>query len=270
MNRFNLREMSLKRIYSGISRRIKDIPDSIAWDLAFHETKLNKEKLLSYKDIHKGQRCFIIANGPSLKLLDLSKLNNEYTIGMNRIYLLFDSIQFFTTYYCAINNLVIQQFKKDISNLPMPRFLNWSERQLFNGDQSGNIQFLKITNSLEDSFIPNLLRPISSGGTVTFVALELAFFMGFSEVIIIGLDHNFQNQGEPNKVEVRKDTIDENHFSPNYFPQGIKWMLPDLKRSELAYSLANEAFIKNGRRIFDATIGGKCNIFPKVKFDSLF
>ncbi len=38
-------------------------------------------------NIHHGQRCFIIGNGPSLQRTDLTKLKDEFTFGMNRIYL---------------------------------------------------------------------------------------------------------------------------------------------------------------------------------------
>ena len=38
------------------------------------------------KNIHTGERCFILATGPSLNKLDLSKIKDEYTIGVNGIY----------------------------------------------------------------------------------------------------------------------------------------------------------------------------------------
>jgi hypothetical protein len=113
-------------------------------------------------------------------------------------------------------------------------------------------------------------RTISSGGTVTFVALQLAYFMGFETVILIGLDHSFVEKGVPNKTEVRHSERDDSHCHPDYFPKGIKWQLPDLYRSELAYALARQAFERDGRRIVDATPGGKCGVFPKSDFDTFF
>ena len=38
-----------------------------------------------FKDIHKGQRCFIVGNGPSLNDEDLSLLENEYVFTVNKI-----------------------------------------------------------------------------------------------------------------------------------------------------------------------------------------
>jgi hypothetical protein len=63
---------------------------------------------------------------------------------------------------------------------------------------------------------------------------------------------------------------DRNHFSPNYFGKGFRWQLPDLETSEWAYRLADQAYLSAGRQVFDATIGGKLQVFPKVDYASLF
>jgi hypothetical protein len=83
------------------------------------------------------------------------------------------------------------------------------------------------------------------------------------------VDHNFVTQGPANHAVVSQGD-DPNHFSPNYFGAGFKWQLPDLEGSERAYKLAKRAYESNGRRILDATIGGKLTIFPKVDYNSLF
>ena len=66
------------------------------------------------------------------------------------------------------------------------------------------------------------------------------------------------------------DGPDPNHFSGDYFGKGFRWNLPDLETSEMAYRMAREYFEKAGRKIVDATIGGKLTVFPKVGYDSLF
>ena len=99
--------------------------------------------------------------------------------------------------------------------------------------------------------------------------LQLAYYLGFDEVVLIGLDHNFKDTGIPNKTETRQTNIDHNHFHPNYFPKGYQWQLPDLYRSELAYKLARKTFEERGGRILDATRNGKCNVFEKVSFEEV-
>jgi len=269
IDRFNIRELTLQRLFSATLRRIQDIPNLAAWFLPDSTTLQNKQRLLAYKNKHLGERCFIIANGPSLREMDLSCLKNEITFGMNRIYLLFDQIPFLPAYYVCVNELVLEEFDQDIRQLPMPKFLNWDRRNLYDLTDENSI-FLRYSLAVKDSFGYEPTITQYSGGTVTYASLQLAYFMGFKEVILIGLDHNYVEKGTPNKVEVRQSTHDESHFHPNYFPKGIKWQLPDLLRSEVAYRMAREAFEKDGRRVLDATPGGKCQIFEKVVFTDLF
>jgi hypothetical protein len=93
--------------------------------------------------------------------------------------------------------------------------------------------------------------------------------MGFSEVYLVGVDHNFETKGPANTTVVSSGD-DPNHFSPEYFGKGFKWQLPDLQTSEKAYHLANQVFERNGRRVLDATLGGKLQVFPKIEYESLF
>ena len=269
MNRLKAQELSLERIYTALSRRLNDIPDGIAWKGMSKIAQTNREHLATFAGKHKNQRCFIIGNGPSLSEMDLSPLKNEITFGLNRIYLLFEKIPFVPTYFVCVNELVLDQFAPDIRALPITKFLNWNRRNLFNfTDQTTH--FLKISLPLIDKFSKDITKPISGGGTVTYVAMQIAYFMGFEEVVLIGVDHNFLDKGTPNKAVVRIESHDQNHFDPNYFPQGSKWQLPDLKRSELAYTLARQAFDTENRSIVDATINGKCMVFKKVNYSELF
>lgn len=111
-------------------------------------------------------------------------------------------------------------------------------------------------------------RGICEGYTVTYVAMQLAYYMGFSEVILVGVDHKFAVQGKPNQL-VESTGADASHFDPRYFAQGFKWQLPDLDNSEISYTLARDMFERSGRRIVDATVGGALDIFPKVQLEQI-
>jgi hypothetical protein len=110
---------------------------------------------------------------------------------------------------------------------------------------------------------------VFEGFTVTYVALQLAFFMGFQQVVLVGVDHNFTTQGPANSTVVSQGD-DPNHFSGAYFGKGFRWQLPDLEGSERAYKMACQAYTQAGRQVLDATVGGKLTIFPKVEYRSLF
>jgi hypothetical protein len=267
--RVRLSELTPNRIYDAARRRIQDVPDSLAWSRS-HSAQVNRDHLNRYRNRHRGQRCFVMANGPSLGGMDLRNLKGEYTISMNRAYILYEQWGFTPTYYVCGNELVLEQFAGDIARLSMPRFLNYNRRRLFSHVKDDSLMYLRLGFRFRDEFRGDVTRTISSGGTVTFVSLQLAYFMGFETVILIGLDHSFVEKGIPNTTEVRQSERDDSHCHPDYFPKGIKWQLPDLYRSELAYALARQAFESDGRRIVDATPGGKCDVFPKSDFGTLF
>jgi hypothetical protein len=225
------------------------------------------ERLAFFRNRHPGERCFILGNGPSLRETDLRPLRREVTFGMNRIYLNFSRMGFATTYYTAVNTLVIEQCADEIRRLDIPRFVTWRGRRWLKGND--DVIFLDTDYTGPEVFTGDVTRRVFEGSTVTFVALELAYFMGFQEVILLGVDHSFSTQGRPN-VTVVSTGDDRDHFSPSYFGKGFRWQLPDLEASERAYRLAKAAFEKDGRRVVDATLGGKLTVFPKVDYDSLF
>jgi hypothetical protein len=223
-------------------------------------------KLDALRDTHKGERCFIIGNGPSLRNTDLTKLKNEYTLGMNRIYLAFPEMGFPTSFYLSVNDLVIEQCAQDIQALPMPKFVSWRSRQWLHMDE--NMHFLYTTYT-GPKFARHAGERLWEGATVTYVALQVAYHLGFSQVILIGVDHNFTTQGKPNTTVVSQGD-DPNHFSPAYFGKGFRWQLPDLETSERSYALARQVYEADGRQVLDATVDGKLTIFPKIEYESLF
>lgn len=227
-------------------------------------------RLAALKDIHKGKRAFVIANGPSLKYTDMSRLRNEFTFGMNRIYLMFPGLGFSTTYLTVVNDLVIEQTAGELAALSLPKFLAWRSRRHFPDNLSiSRLPTFLYTSYTGPRFSTDVRGRVWEGATVTNVTLQLAFHMGFQQVILIGVDHNYKTTGKPNATVISQGD-DPNHFSPSYFGKGFRWQLPDLDTSEVGYGMARAAYRKAGREILDATIGGKLTIFPKVDYDSLF
>jgi hypothetical protein len=227
----------------------------------------SRRRMHALKDIHRGERCFILGNGPSLKQTDLTNLRGEFTFGMNRIYLLFPELGFSTSYFVSINDLVIEQCADEMASLSIPKFITWRSNRHFHSFPADMI-FLYTTYT-GPKFAYDMTGRVWEGATVTNVALQLAFYMGFQQVILIGVDHNFADKGQANKTVVSQGD-DPNHFSANYFGKGFRWQLPDLDTSEVGYALAREAFRRAGRQVLDATAGGKLTVFPKVDYNSLF
>lgn len=252
---------SLRNFYDGLKR--------IPHDIRAMTDPVRQESISSirqYKNKFSGKRCFIIGNGPSLKKTDMSRLKEEYTFGMNRIFLMFPDIGFPTDFLVSINDLVIEQSARDFQNMDIPRFVSWRAKEWLQPEENLNFLYTTYTGP---KFSKNAAGRLWEGATVTYVCLQLAYYFGFSEVILIGVDHSFVTKGKPNTTITSRGD-DENHFHPKYFGKGFRWQLPDLDTSEIAYAMARKAFEEDGRKVVDATVGGKLTVFPKVPYDSLF
>lgn len=208
---------------------------------------------VTWKDLynkHDGETCLIVGNGPSLRDVPLDFLKKYPSFGTNRIYLLEG---FAPTYYCSVNPLVIGQYYDDITTLVMPKFI------------PANCCFDDTCIPLNSSGIVMFSQDASTwvyeGHTVTFVCLQIAYYMGFKTVLMVGVDHSFQYHGAPNQ-EMEMQGNDPNHFDPNYF-KGARWNNPDLVRSERAYKLARAMYEAKGRKIVNLTPGTKETAFEK-------
>lgn len=220
-------------------------------------------RIASFKDKHRGQDCIIIGNGPSLNHTNLEVLKDYHTFGMNKIYLIENrGIDLNLSYYVSVNEHVIEQSKAQIEGLSCPAFLSEPFARKHLAPQE-HIYTLFTKGSW--TFEKELTLPVYAGGTVTYMAMQIAYYLGFERVFLIGVDHTFAQKGKANETQIMKED-DANHFDPNYF-KGQKWQLADLDASEISYSMAKLTFERDNRQILDATVGGKLDIFPKVGFD---
>ena len=259
-------DINLKRIVAAVLRRLINIPYLIYYYLPFGFPYSNRKKLSAFRDLHKGKRCFVIANGPSLKKIDFDLLKNEYTIGMNRIYLMKEQNGFMPNYLACIDvKSQILQFHEELDKVQIPCFFNFNLRNKFS--KTSNQCF--VFDKLSPAFATDISKPYGSGKSVTYIAIQLAYFMGFSEVYLIGKDHSY-NTTVAAGTGIKSDGKEDNHFIKGYYKPGQNWDAPDYISEEFAYKIARKEFERDGKIIKDATIGGKLNVFEKVDFDSLF
>lgn len=220
-------------------------------------------RLSLFKHKHFGEDCFIIGNGPSLNKMDLTLLNDYYTFGMNKIFLIFKRVNLQLDYYVSVNSLVLEQSKEVIESHKTPSFVNYHVAQGLNYNNLDHI--FKMYTSKPWSFYTHLDSGICEGYTVTYVAMQIAFFMGFKRVFLVGVDHNFQQTGDPNSKQ-KMEGEDPNHFDPNYFG-GKEWHLADMEASEVSFTMAKRIFRDTNREILDATVDGKLQVFPKISYE---
>ena len=233
----------------------------------------------SLKDAYKGRRCFIIGNGPSLNKIDFSLLRDEVTIGCNGIFYKTRETGFIPTLYTVEDNEFIAANAKEISDYTQPLriipicYWNFLENR-------ENTQWFEIDSDFYSAGTIYYQRPRFSrnfadcsfaGHTISYTNMQLAYWLGCTKVYLIGMDHQYVI---PNDAVISGNCIvsqedDANHFHAEYF-KGKVWHDPRLDMVELNFKLARRYFEADGRHIYNATIGGKLEIFDRVPFASLF
>ncbi|MBR9865382.1 MAG: DUF115 domain-containing protein [Rhodobacteraceae bacterium] len=215
-------------------------------------------RLPRFKNRHPGETCVLVCNGPSLNRMDLEPLKHQTVIGLNKIHLGLEGFGFYPQYLVAVNEKVIHQATREIKAMNCVKFIGNKGAQHVPADA---LTYHINTKSPPARFCRDISAGIREGGTVTYAALQIAYYMGFARVVIIGMDHRFDFSGKPHEAR-HMEGPDVNHFSPAYF-SGQTWDNPDLQRSEESYRIARDIFAAEGREIIDATLGGACDVFTK-------
>jgi len=235
------------------------------WDL-HAQSFVSRRKLRKLRNSHSGERAVILCNGPSLNNVNFQLLadSNVYCFGLNKINLLFDRVDFRPNCIVSVNQFVIEQNADYFNNTDIDLFIDCNAAIQRLVRPRSNVAFLHSTNF--PKFARDVSVSVNQGHTVTFVALQLAFHMGFTRVALVGADHTFAVKGAAN-MAVRSGERDESHFDPNYFAGGVKWHLPDLFESEVWYGRARQMYAAHDREILNCTEGGKLEIFDRQVLD---
>lgn len=241
--------------------------------IAYNQRRENADELLkikAFKDIHKGKRCFIIGTGPSLTVSDLELLKNEITFAPNRIYELFDKTDWRPTYYINQDHNLINTFTDKIKAVEAENvFLPVDYKDKFPGDK---YRFFVLKHKefypRPAPFSRDVSKFLAQGFTVTYGAIQLAVYMGFSEIYLIGIDHNYNIIRDAKGNPVRKSDAENN------YPQGMSEymnanVLPRVEETTIAYETAEKLSEKLGVKIYNATRGGKLEAFSRVDLDSV-
>ncbi len=209
------------------------------------------------------RKCVVIGNGPSLKKHDFSYIRDKFLIGSNYIFLLEKTIGRLPDIISITNYLVLEQRLEDVlklnTNIVVPLYMY---------DKIGrrsNVYYLNIHHNFE--FSSEIELSASTRATVTFFNLQLAYSLGFKECYLIGVDNSYIQPTKREGKVIVQESDDGNHFDPNYF-KGLKWQSADTDMMAEVYRLVKKAFIRSGRQIFNAGIGGALEVFERVDYSN--
>jgi len=220
----------------------------------------NRKKLSSFKDKHKGEKCFIIGNGQSLKYEDLEQLKYEITMVCNSIIKIFDKLSFTPTYYFSQDATVVKDNLTYMRNTEGVIKFIYSYFNQWRYYVKGAINYISKKEMI--GFSDDITRGVYGGWTVTQSMIQFAVYMGFSEIYLLGVDFNYAN----NNTEINADC----YFDKTMFNSKLNYALPKTEISLAAFAQSREYCEQNGIKIYNATRGGKLEVFERINFDDLF
>jgi hypothetical protein len=225
------------------------------------------------------QRCFVIGNGPSLNQMDLAPLKDEVTFTVNGFFLKARDLDWTPTFYVVEDHLVAEDRAAEIGTFRGPTKL-FPANLAYCLDAANDTIFFdhRPRERYPDAFdfSTDAAAMTYAGCTVTFTCLQLAYYLGFREIILIGVDADYSipldavTTSDYGVDVLDMSSDDPNHFDPNYFGKGYRWHDPQVDKMLAAYAEAQRAIEGTGVQILNAGVGGKLEVFPRVDYSSLF
>ena len=240
----------------------------------FTFTKESK-KIKDLKGLNKGNVCFVIGNGPSLKAEDLCRL---YELGIpsfaaNRIYKIFNKTDWRPTYFSCEDPIIIRDIEKEINEIScqykfIPIDLKWYHEININNAYYFNMDYRRNDN-IDYGFYDELSERVTCNGTVTITAIQFAVYMGYTEIYLIGVDHSYAKMIDSNGNVIEDKSI-KDYFDDSYDDGINNDLVHNMDDATKSFFRTKQHFSPKGIHIYNATRGGKLEVFPRVDLDTFF
>lgn len=141
---------------------------------------------------HRGQRAFIVGNGPSLNQLDMSRLREEITFGSNRCYLGFEQWGYAFTYWGCTDRVQIEDYAAEYEqHLPRDIVKLFPFEYLPFLDMAEACPINQSYKVLDEPGFADTPAEIYMGNTVTYTLIQAAAMMGCDPIVLVGTDHSY-------------------------------------------------------------------------------
>jgi len=236
--------------------------------LSFQQKKLEK-----YRNICRGESCFIIGSGPSLQIKDLEKIQNKgiATFAPNKIFKIFNETKWRPDYYVVTDRRIIEYYQDTIADLSINnKFVAYygipSLQKFYNNlKEQGAVLFRMKEANTENKyydFSEDVGKYVIEGRTVIYAMMQIAVYMGFEKLYIIGVDFSYTD-----KTGYDKENRD--HFCNNYIEKGEKVLITPREYALKAFTSAKEYGDENNIIILNATRGGALEVFDRVNIEEI-
>jgi len=234
-------------------------------------------RIKEFSGKHKGMRCFIIGNGPSLSISDIEALRGEVTFASNRIYRLYDTTNWRPLYWVGVDlefllidkkQLLQTMEEKETTFFVTNDFKSFGTKPNVYYCLPDHKFYIDKFRTYPIKFSDNAELGLAFGGTVTYVAIQLAVYMGFNEIYLLGIDHNYSRAIINDKL-ICNDDVKDYPDNMNVQKHEISGRISSLNITTQAYSVAREYCEAHGVRIANATRGGKLDVFERITLEEV-
>lgn len=232
------------------------------------------KKIQKLYNSHYGETCFIIGHGPSLKVEDLETLhkNNIDCFGVNRIYKIFDKTNWRPTYYVSTDPVLIRDNIDIVEKLPVEyKFIPLQNKYYLGIKVKGATYFFRNDNRSVDGehhYNLDVTKQVNMRGTVTIASIQLAIHMGYRNIFLIGIDHNFDKIINENGETVVDSKV-RNYFIEGYDEDVKNEVKHDIGVTTQAYYDMRRFADIYGINIINASRATKLDAFEKIDFDEV-
>ena len=261
---------SLNAILNSLSVYISsEIKDRDALGISFLSYRLRHptSHLERFKNIHRGEKCFVVGTGPSLKVEDIELLKGQVCFGVNTLFKIFNNTSWRPDYYCVIDPRTYSNIRKQLCENNVCNVFIAQNRMKEGFDEKNSIPFnlecssfykIGLKNHLKTmKFSGDIVRQVYDGASVVFAALQIAVYMGFSSIYLLGTDCNYDtNVLHASELGYSKD------YNYNWTKQTGLTMIEGFK-------VASEYAKKHGIKVYNATRGGMLEVFPRVNLEDI-
>lgn len=250
--------------------------------LTGNDRKLVRQSNISLKDRHTGKRCFVLGGGSSINQQDLKKLQGEFVISVSNTFV-HPEIPNIRPKYHVVPPIIGSHggiYEEE-------RFINWL-REMDAGTFNAELVFDIWDKSLiEDNNLfknrtihwveyaadsaynqkPIDLSRIPPVWSVSETAITLAVHLGFDEIYLIGIDHDWFN----GPMVYFYDKKTKHAMSPN--ESDIPFVDSEFQMRRHANIFKKYKYLQSLRKnIYNANANPNhyLDVFPKVEFESLF
>jgi len=234
--------------------------------LLFYQKKKLKS-IKAYRNKFLGQSCFVIGNGPSLSVKDLESIKEYKSFASNSIFKIFPETNWRPDYYGVCDKLYYEQHKVNIlSDIDTASFYPLDLDVLKRHQDFFYLRQQKFFSKKRPLFSSRADLMLFDGSTVTYMLIQLAVYMGFKKIYLLGVDFSYSKTIN-NKGQIVRNNLIKDYFNNDNSENNL--VVPNLEQSYLSYKSALKYATKNGIEIVNLSRKSKLDLFEHGNIESL-